>query len=106
MAGAPWMLIDFIENGLYDRFKDTVSSGVHNLLFITGCMCSVLGLYFLKATGVSKTGRLIIIVQLLLLAIANGWNVYEIFYPDSSSRFYHLLGSFWPAGCLFLIVTG
>jgi hypothetical protein len=53
------MLVDFIENGLYDRFKNTATSGVHNLLFITGCMCSVLGLYYLKAAGTNRAGKIV-----------------------------------------------
>jgi hypothetical protein len=106
IAGAPWMLIDFIENGLYDRFENTSTSGVHNLLFITGCMCSVLGLYYLKAAGTNRAGKIIMIIQLSLLALANCWNVYEIINPDSNARLFYLLGLFWPASCLFLVITG
>jgi hypothetical protein len=106
MAGAPWMLVDFIENGLYDRFKNTAASGVHNLLFITGCMCSVFGLYYLKATGTNKAGKIVLIIQLTLLALANCWNIYEIINPDSPEQVFFILGLFWPAGCLFLVITG
>jgi hypothetical protein len=106
MAGAPWMLVDFIENGLYDRFKNTSASGVHNLLFITGCLCSVLGLFYLKATGTTKAGRMVLIIQLVLLALANCWNIYEIINPDSGTRLFFILSFFWPVSCLFLIVTG
>jgi hypothetical protein len=106
MAGAPWMLIDFIENGLYDRFKNTSASGVHNLLFITGIMCSVLGLYYLKAAGTNKGGKIVMLIQLALLALANCWNIYEIISPDSSDRLFFILGLFWPASCMFLVITG
>jgi hypothetical protein len=106
MAGAPWMLVDFIENGLYDRFKNTAASGVHNLLFITGCMCSVLGLYYLKAAGTNKGGKVVMFIQLALLTLANCWNIYEIIKPDSNERVFYLLGFFWPASCLFLVITG
>lgn len=106
MACAPWMLIDFIENGLYDRFKNTAASGVHNLLFITGCMCSVLGLYYVRAAGANKTGTVVLIIQLLLLGIANCWNLYEIIHPDSEAPLFRIIGFFWPVSCLFLIITG
>src|SRR6476469_3092667 len=102
MVGAPWILIDFVENGLYDRFRSTSISGVHNLLFMTGCMCSVVALYYLRAAGEHKTGQTILRVQLLLLGIANCWNIYEIVSPHSESWLFGALSFSWPVACVFL----
>jgi len=51
ITGAPWMFIDFINNGLYDRFIGTSASGIRNSIFMFGWTCSVFGLYKLRAMG-------------------------------------------------------
>src|SRR4051794_10004298 len=106
IIGAPWLFIDFINNGLYDRFVLTSDSGIRNFIFITGWTCSVLGLYQLKAMGNKRWQKIIMIVQIVLLFLANCWNIWEIIAPDSPSYIYFLLNFTWPlAGC-FMVVTG
>src|SRR5689334_14480467 len=106
IIGAPWLFIDFINNGLYDRFNLTSESGVRNFLFMIGWTCSVLGLYKIKAMGTKRWQKNIMIIQLVLLCIANSWDVWEIFDPNSSSPVYLALGFAWPLMGCFMTATG
>jgi len=106
IIGAPWMLIDFINNGLYDRFVMTSASGARNLIFMTGWICSVLGLYKIHQPAMGKGQKIIFIIQLVLLCLANIWNIAEIINPLSTSQMVLLLNFSWPLGGLFMIVTG
>lgn len=106
IAGAPWMLIDFMETALFTRFKDTTESGIFNLLFVTGWMCSVYALYKLKAAGNTRWGSLILRLQLFFLALTNCWSIYEIVLPQDKTWLYGTLSYFWTVGGYFMIVTG
>lgn len=105
IIGAPWIFIDFINNGLYDRFGLTSWSGVRGFLFITGWMCSIIGLYKLKAMGTKRWQKMIMIFQILFLILANCWNIIEIIAPGAP-----LLDSVfnlaWPLAGVFMLVTG
>jgi hypothetical protein len=106
IAGAPWMLIDFMENGLYDHFKDTPASGVRGFLFITGWTCSVWGLYRLQAAGTKSWGKTILLIQVVLLLLANCWNLYVIIRPQGYDRIFIKLSYFWMASAFFMLITG
>jgi hypothetical protein len=106
IAGAPWMLIDFMENGLYDHFKNTSVSGLRSFIFITGWICCVWGLYRLKAAGTSGWGRAILLTQIVLLLLANGWNIYVIVNPQGNIWLFNKLTFFWMASAYFMILTG
>jgi hypothetical protein len=106
ILGSPWLLIDFINNGLYERFDLSSISGVRNFLFITGWTCCIIALYRMKAMGTKRWQKTIMIIQIVLLCLANCWNIWEIFAPNSPSFIYFLLNFTWPlAGC-FMVVTG
>src|SRR6478672_11920634 len=106
IIGAPWIFIDFIQNGLYERFSLTPGSGVRNFIFITGWTCSVLGLYRLQAMGSKRWQKRIMIIQIILLCFANCWDIYEIFAPNSKSFFYTMLDFGWPIAGVFMLITG
>ena len=104
IIGAPWELIDFIENGLYDRFELTSASGIRNIIFMTGWICSVLGLYKLHQPT-TKGLKIVFWIQIILLMLANIWNLIEVFDPRSNSIVFSVLTACWPAAGLFMIVT-
>lgn len=105
IIGAPWVLIDFINNGLYERFKMSSWSGVRGLLFITGWTCSIIGLYLMGAMGTKRWQKWVMCVQLFFLLLANCWNVVEIFNPNAPVL-RGILNASWPLAGLFMLVTG
>src|SRR6476660_1120232 len=106
IISAPWMFIDFINNGLYDRFHSTSASGVRNFIFMTGWICSVTGLYMLRAMGAKRWQKNMVIIQLVLLFLADCWCIFQIFAPDSPSLIFYLLNFSWPLAGFFMIGTG
>jgi hypothetical protein len=52
--------------------------------------------------GASRT----LLVQLVLLTLANGWNVYEIVAPGHNTMLYRTLDLFWPISNVFMLATG
>jgi hypothetical protein len=96
IIGAPWMFIDFINNGLYEHFLTTATSGVRNFLFMTGWICSVLGLYRLGAMGNKRWQKTIVIIQMILLLLADVWCIIEMISPNSTSPIYYALNFTWP----------
>jgi hypothetical protein len=106
ILGAPWQFIDFISNGLYDRFVTTSVSGIRGLVFMVGWISSVIGLYKIKAMGNKPWQRNILVIQISLLVLAAIWCVYEIFDPTSPSPIYFWLNFSWPLSGFFMVITG
>lgn len=106
LIGAPWMFIDIIDNGLYERFVLSAVSGVRGFIFITGWTCSVLGLYRLQAMGTRRWQHAIMRIQLLFLMLANCWNILEIINPKSPWLQHLPLNLAWPLAGNFMLVTG
>lgn len=106
VLGAPWIFIDFIQNGLYERFDTSSESGVHNFLFLAGWLCSIMGLYRAGAMGPQKWRKGIMVMQLFFLGLAIVWSVIEIVSPHSTSKIYYYLNFFWPVAGFFMLITG
>lgn len=105
MIGAPGL---WIESSFYDSLhhQNTSIGGVFDLLYMLGWICSIIGLLRLKAAGKKRVGAFILYTQIVLLAVANIWNVWEIIDPTSNHPLYRLLDMFWPISNMFMLVTG
>lgn len=106
MVGAPWMFIDFIENGLYERFAPSPGSNVRQIVFALGWLGSVLGLYFLKATGNSQRDMVILKIQMGLLVLAITFNINLLFDNNENHLSNIILTNFWPLAGFFMLVVG
>jgi len=102
---SPFLLIGLISNGFIANASSQFSS-VCNLIYMTGWMCSIIALWTMQATGKNGWGKAILVIQLVLLAVANSSNVYEILYPSGYTHFYQIAETFWPISNAFMIVTG
>jgi hypothetical protein len=104
---SPLLCIDFFINGLVPSgLLPYTLSGIFNLAYTTGWICSLVGLWQLKATGNTKTGKVILITQLTLLCLANASTIIEIVNPAATNVLYTTLDIFWPLSNFFMIVTG
>ena len=106
IVASPWIFIDFVNNGLYDRFVLTSASGIRSFIFMTGWICSMLGLYKLEAMGTKKWQRTIMIIQIMLLCLAEVWCIIEIFAPGSPSKLFYVLNFSWPLAGMFMMIIG
>ena len=71
---------------------------------MTGWICSVLGLYKLHQP-VTRGQRIVFWVQIILLSLANVWNLIEVFDPRSTSLIFTVLTFAWPVAGIFMVIT-
>jgi len=101
IIGAPWVFIDYINNGLYEHFLATTASDFKDFLFVTGWLCSLLGLYILSAMGNKRWQKIIMILQLLFLLLLDAWCFIEMVAPSTPSVVSFAFAFLWPlAGAL------
>jgi hypothetical protein len=105
LIGAPFLLVDTLNNGLTINHTTPIS-GFLNLLYITGWMCSIVALRRMGAFGEGQFGKILFVVQLIFLSLANCWNLYEWIQPGAGTRLYFFLDTFWPLSNLCMLVTG
>src|SRR3954453_3996583 len=96
IIGAPWMFIDFINNGLYDHFLANPVSGVRDFMFLLGWICSLVGLYKLEAMGTKRWQKAVVITQIIFLSFAACLSIYEIFASNSPPSIFYTLEFLWP----------
>lgn len=104
--GAPFLFVDFLMYNMDGKNESTSLSGVFNLIYITAWMCSIVGLWRAKATGFNRWGRIVLILQLVFLFLANCWNTYVIIDPGAETIVYRILDFFWPISNLWMLATG
>jgi hypothetical protein len=105
MIGSPFLLAGIIVNG-FNPNLNSIQMAACNLVYMSCWMCSVAGLWRLKATGESKWGKIVFAIQILFLLLANTSNVYELLQIGSNSTIYKIVEPFWPVSNLFMLVTG
>lgn len=107
LLGSPMLLIEY---ALYrfEQHDTTQLVAVLSLLYTIGWICSMIGMYRLRATGHHLIGRGIIAVQIVLLALAALWALLYIpdATPNQGSIFYQVTDVAWPLSHVFMLVTG
>ena len=103
---SPFLAIQLSVYGIFENYRATSLAGLFSLLYMTGWLCSIAGLYKLNAAGNRRIGKTILIIQLVFLALGEIWNVYSIFQPGSTATLYWVLDLFWPISNIFMFVTG
>lgn len=106
ILGSPFMVFLLYVDGFFDTYKASALGGVFSFIYMTGWLCSVIGLYRLRATGEKATGKIILYIQILFLLIGEVWNVYSIIQPGAQTKLYWTLDMFWPLSNIFMFVTG
>ena len=106
ILGAPWVFIDFINNGLYNHFVATFASGFRHFMFITGWLCSVAGLYRLKAMGTKRWQKAVMITQMIFLLLTDCLSIFEMLTSNSPSTIFYTLEFLWPLAGFFMLITG
>ncbi|HYH14266.1 MAG TPA: hypothetical protein VD794_03545 [Flavisolibacter sp.] len=105
MIGAPFFLLAFIPGTpWYAQEQDTSLQGLFCLIYMLGWMCSILGLMQLRATGTSRWGRFVLIMELVFLSLANCWNTWNILQIDTDSSLYLMLDLTWPLSNAWMLV--
>ena len=106
MLCSPFLAIDLFSSGIYQNYQPSTMSGIFSLIYMTGWMCSIVGLYRINAIGNRPWIKTIFIIQLLFLSLGEIWNVYSIIDPTSQTILFRTLDMFWPISNCFMFFTG
>lgn len=106
LFGAPWLFIGTYLEQRKPDLSDSWFTGVWGILFISGWMCSVIGLKRIKATGNNSFGKILLIVLLVSLSIANISNVIQIIVEKDKPSFFMAFDLFWPLSNIIMLVVG
>jgi hypothetical protein len=105
MIGAPFLLLaSFPGSPWQSGQQDTAIQGLFELIYMLGWMCSIMGLMKLKATGTSRWGRFVLIMELVFLSLANCWNIWNILQINTDSSLYRMLDLTWPLSNAWMLV--
>ncbi len=104
--GAHYMLIAPLLPMAYPALAQSAFDGLFGLFFMLTWMGSLVGLIRLNAMGHSGFGRLTIRANLVTLALANIWNLYQAFDLNANTFLYRVLDLFWPISMVIMLVVG
>jgi hypothetical protein len=105
MIGAPFLLLTMFPGSPWLSGKqDTSVQGWFGLIYMLGWMCSIIGLIKLKATGTNQWGKFVLIMELVLLSLANCWNTWNILQIDPHYKLYEILDLTWPLSNVWMLV--
>jgi hypothetical protein len=102
IAASPFLFFELLVN----EKSNTSLSGVCDLIYMTGWMCTIIALLRLNATGFSNKSKIILYVQLGTLTVAQIWNVWTIADPQNANTLYFILDFFWPISNITLLIVG
>ena len=101
LAILPYMLKSNV-----DTTQPTLVTSLLGLIFQLGCLCSALGLFQMHAAGNGSAGKIILLVQMTLHALAAIFQVLEYQQLGMDSLLWTITDIGWPLGFLFMLVTG
>ena len=106
LIGSPWLFIGTYMEQRMPHLSDSWFTGVWGILFISGCMCAVIALKRLRAAGSSSFGKMLLLVLLVSLTIANVSNVIQIFVERDKPSYFMFFDVFWPLSNVIMLITG
>ena len=105
MLSSPFLAVDLLIHGSFDKYNPTSLGGLFSFIYMTGWFLCVLILYGMHATS-PKGVRTVFIIQIIFLCVAEVWNVYATIEPKASSIVFRITDVFWPISNAFMLVTG
>ncbi|GAB4022448.1 hypothetical protein [Spirosoma koreense] len=109
LIGAPFLCINtylHVPDPSAHVYNTDSLSGFFDLLYISGWLCSLLALRRMGAMGHDRFGRIITLLSIGSLMLADTWNVYEIILPNHNTTLYYILDSFWPISNVVMLGVG
>src|SRR3712207_2455959 len=104
MICAPALLIE----GLLLRGQENAPiTGIASMIFMTGWICSNIGMWRLRATGTDNWGRAVLLIQLVGLLLAFLFGLFEATgLLGNESFIFNVTDAAWPLSMLWMIVMG
>lgn len=105
MLGSPFLFLSFAVNGFQQGDSNRLGAAL-GLVFALGWFANVLGLRVLGAAGRRLPAQILLAVELVGVALACLFQVYEFAAPGSASLLYTVTDIAWPLSMLLLLITG
>jgi hypothetical protein len=107
MVGALMLLGEGLLRGSHARSAGPLV-GTLELLYLGGWMCSLVGMGHSRATGQSRSGRAVLVIQAIGLCLAALFTIWEALSAGrvTGSLLYELVNVAWPFSHLFMIALG
>ncbi len=104
MICAPALLIEVL---LLWGQENAAITGIASMVFMAGWICSDIGMWRLRATGTSKWGRAVLLIQLVALVLAFMFGFFEATgLLGRESIVFNVTDAAWPFSMLWMIVVG
>ena len=101
---APFLCIDFFVNGAQP--VQSWTTGLFGFIYMIGWMCSIIALQSLMATGTGYFGKVILVIQLFLLSMAQVWNIAVILRVSQDSFWFRFFDPCWPFSNICMLIVG
>jgi hypothetical protein len=104
MICAPAMLIEGLLRG---EQENALITGIASMVFMTGWICSNVGMRRMRATGTGEWGRAVLLIQLVGLVLALMFGFFEATgLLGRESLLFNITDVAWPLSMLWMIVVG
>src|SRR5687767_509931 len=84
MICSPFLFVEMLSDHKFG-LKNTPAAGIADLIYMTGWICSILGLIRQEATGNKLWGKRLLRLNLIFLGVACIWNVWSALDPGNNS---------------------
>ncbi len=106
LIGSPWLFIGTYLEQRNTHLSDSWFTGVWGILFISGWICAIIALKRLRATGSTSYGKILLLVLLVSLSIANVSNVIQIIVERNKPSYFMFFDLFWPISNVIMLIVG
>src|SRR5688572_2227408 len=104
LIGSPWLFIGTYMEQRMPHLSDSWFTGVWGILFISGWICAAIALKRLRAIGSGTFGKVILLILLVSLCIANISNVIQIFVEKDKPPYFMFFDVFWPLSNIIMLI--
>ena len=106
LLGAPSMALGIMLEQQYESLANTWWGGAWGIVYITTWMGSMVALNRLHLTGTSRFGKMLPLLMLGTMTVANLSNLWLIIAPDYKPTLYWVLDMCWPLSHVLMLVYG
>ena len=100
---APFLYVDFATS---TPNVSTWKTGFFGFIYMVGWLCSVFALQRMQILGKTKFAKIAFIIQFVLLALAQIWNIWVMFGSDYNNLLFRILDMCWPLSNIWMLVIG
>jgi hypothetical protein len=100
---APFLYVNFLTS---ERNHLTWWTGMYGMIYMIGWICSLIALQRMEILGKSKFAKVAFIIQYVLLAGAQCWNIWVIVGPSYGNVLYNIFDICWPLSNIWMLVIG